>query len=215
MASTLPDYYAFLGIPQTATQEEVRIAYRKESLKTHPDRLVNATPEEKRKATEKFQAVADAYYVLSDATRRKEYDALYSTRTHQEKADDPNASSNFFSQFASMFGASTGAQPGATPPGRPDADYVFADVFDELLRPEVQRHAPWWSWTGAVCGAGLGFIVANVPGLMVGAYAGNRLGSIRDAKGKSVAAVFSQLGGDQKAQILRALAMKVLGTTLG
>lgn len=36
---------------------------------------------------------------------------------------------------------------------------------------------------------------------MVGAYAGNRLGAVRDAKGKSVAAVFSQLGGDQKAQV--------------
>jgi phosphoserine phosphatase len=48
---------------------------------------------------------------------------------------------------------------------------------------------------------GLGFIVANLPGLMVGAYAGNRIGAIRDAKGKSVAAVFSQLGGTQKAEV--------------
>lgn len=69
------------------------------------------------------------------------------------------------------------------------------------MRPEVQRHAPWWAWTGAVCGAGLGFIIANVPGLMVGAYTGNRLGAVRDAKGKSVAAVFSQLGGNQKAEV--------------
>lgn len=52
-----------------------------------------------------------------------------------------------------------------------------------------------------MCGAGLGFIIANLPGLMVGAYAGNRLGAIRDAKGKSVAAVFSQLGGSQKAEV--------------
>lgn len=65
----------------------------------------------------------------------------------------------------------------------------------------MQRHAPWWAWFGAVSGAGLGFIVANIPGLMVGAVAGNRLGAIRDAKGKSVAAVFSELGGDQKAQV--------------
>lgn len=36
---------------------------------------------------------------------------------------------------------------------------------------------------------------------MVGAYAGNKLGAVRDAKGKSVAAVFTQLGGDQKAQV--------------
>lgn len=76
----------------------------------------------------------------------------------------------------------------------------------------------------------MGFIVANVPGLMLGAYAGNRLGAVRDAKGKSVAAVFSELGGNQKAevrgvykthasshgfpQILRALALKVLGSAL-
>ena len=71
----------------------------------------------------------------------------------------------------------------------------------QLLRPEVERHAPWWAWLGALCGAGLGFIIANLPGLMAGAYAGNRLGAIRDAKGKSVAAVFTQLGGNQKAEV--------------
>ncbi|THH02869.1 hypothetical protein EW026_g73 [Hermanssonia centrifuga] len=211
MASTFPDYYAFLHVPQTATTDEIRTAYKKESLRTHPDRLVNANPEEKKAATERFQAVADAYYVLSDSTRRKEYDALYSTRPRRDKAQDPNTSSNFFSSFANMF-TGAGTAPGGAPPQQPDAENVFADVFEELLRPEVQRHAPWWAWTGAVCGAGLGFIIANVPGLMVGAYTGNRLGAVRDAKGKSVAAVFSQLGGNQKAEILRALAAKVLGS---
>jgi hypothetical protein len=43
--------------------------------------------------------------------------------------------------------------------------------------------------------------VANLPGLMVGAYAGNRLGAVRDAKGKAVAAVFAELGNEQKAQV--------------
>jgi hypothetical protein len=47
----------------------------------------------------------------------------------------------------------------------------------------------------------MGFIIANLPGLMIGAYAGNRVGAIRDAKGKSVAAVFSELGGSQKAEV--------------
>ena len=42
-----------------------------------------------------------------------------------------------------------------------------------------------------------------MPGLVVGAYTGNRLGAIRDAKGKSVAAVFSELGGAQKAEVRR------------
>jgi hypothetical protein len=71
----------------------------------------------------------------------------------------------------------------------------------KLLRPEVERHLPLWTWLGAACGAGLGFITANVPGLVVGAYAGNRLGAIRDAKGKSVAAVFSELGASQKVEV--------------
>lgn len=44
-------------------------------------------------------------------------------------------------------------------------------------------------------------LVANIPGAMVGALAGNRIGKIRDAKGKSVAAVFADLGGDQKAEV--------------
>lgn len=194
------------------------------------------------------QAVADAYYVLSDPKRRKEYDALYNTRA--DRSTDPNSSSGFFSQFASMFtGASTSGATGAAPGGQPDAEGVFADVFEEvtlllhkmktliierkffqLLRPEVERHAPWWSWLGTACGGGVGFIIANIPGLMLGAYAGNRLGAVRDAKGKSVAAVFSELGGNQKAEvrfikssikytkwvlkILRALAMKVLGSAL-
>ncbi|KAJ7878641.1 DnaJ domain-containing protein [Mycena leptocephala] len=204
--SRFPDYYKLLNVTKSATQDEIRTAYKKESLKTHPDRIATASPAEKKKATERFQAVADAYYVLSDTTRRREYDALYTSRTGRERTDDPGSSNSFFTQFSSMFGGGAGA--GAAPAAegdRPDAEGVFADVFEELLRPEVERHAPWWSYLGAVCGAGVGFIIANFPGLMLGAVAGNRLGAVRDAKGKSVAA---------KAEILRALAMKVLGSAL-
>jgi curved DNA-binding protein CbpA len=74
--SAFPDYYALLNIPKTATYDEIRTAYKKESLKyihpllmafllptithlrnhrTHPDRLSNATVAEKKQATEKFQ----------------------------------------------------------------------------------------------------------------------------------------------------------------
>ncbi|KAJ6575377.1 DnaJ domain-containing protein [Mycena capillaripes] len=214
--SRFPDYYKLLNVTKSATQDEIRTAYKKESLKTHPDRIANATPAEKKKATERFQAVADAYYVLSDPTRRREYDALYTSRTRGDRTEDPASSTNFFSQFSNMFGGSgrTGATAAEPDAERPDAEGVFADVFEELLRPEVQRHAPWWSYLGAACGAGVGFIIANFPGLMLGAVAGNRLGAIRDAKGKSVAAVFGELGGNQKAEILRALAIKVLGSAL-
>jgi len=212
--SSFPDYYGLLNISKNATTDEIRTAYKKQSLKTHPDRLSQATPAEKKIATEKFQAVADAYYVLSDTTRRREYDALYASRSTSDRTNEPSSSANFFANFASMFSGAAGASAGAAPTEgeQPNAEGVFADVFDDLLRPEVEHHTPWWSWFGAVSGGGVGFIIGNVPGLMVGAFAGNRLGAIRDAKGKSVAAVFSELGGNQKAEILRALAMKVLGS---
>ncbi|KAF8527935.1 DnaJ domain-containing protein [Hysterangium stoloniferum] len=205
-----PDYYDLLSISPTATQEEIRQAYRRESLRTHPDRLPDATPEQKRRATEKFQAVADAYYVLSDPTRRKEYDLLYASRTKKDTSAEPEASSNFFSNFASFF--STAAPPPQFGAQRPDAEGVFADVFEEMLRPEVTRQVPWWTYVGAASGGALGYIIGNFPGMLFGGYAGNRLGAIRDAKGKSVAMVFAQLEGSQKAEILKALAMKVLGS---
>ncbi|KAJ7170128.1 hypothetical protein C8R46DRAFT_1091243 [Mycena filopes] len=189
-----PDYYKLLSVTKSATQDEIRTAYKKESLRTHPDRIANATPAEKKKATEKFQA-----------TRRREYDALYSSRTRGDPTDDPASSTNFFSQFTNLFGGAGPGREGAAPTAageRPDPEGVFADVFEELLRPEVEKRPVSVSSS------------QTFPGLMLGAVAGNRLGAIRDAKGKSVAAVFGDLGGNQKAEILRALAMKVLGSAL-
>ena len=44
----------------------------------------------------------------------------------------------------------------------------------------------FWSVIGGLSGGAMGFIVANFPGMIAGAVAGNRLGAVRDAKGKSV-----------------------------
>lgn len=230
-----PEYYILLGVEKTASTEEIKNAYKRESLRTHPDRLVNGTPEERKRATERFQAIADAYYVLSDPTRRREYDILLSSRPASNRSSEPSSSSNFFAEFAKFFsGAAAGgdnasasssktssaqkekpsqkAQGPGVAPDRPNAEFVFTDVFEELLRPEVERRVPWWAWVGAMSGAGIGFIIANLPGAVVGGVAGNRLGAIRDAKGKPVGVVFAQLNGGQKAEILKALAVKVLGS---
>lgn len=69
------------------------------------------------------------------------------------------------------------------------------------LAPEVAHVRPWWSWAGGAAGATIGYIVANVPGAVAGGFAGNRLGAIRDAKGRSVASVFSGLESSKKAEV--------------
>ena len=67
----------------------------------------------------------------------------------------------------------------------------------------------FWSVIGGLSGAALGFIVANFPGMVAGAVAGNRLGSIRDARGKSVYEVYQALPQSEKARLLSQLAAKV------
>lgn len=136
-----------------------------------------------------------------------------------------SASANFFSQFFGRGGAgaayadedtqsSFGGSESSTG-ARPNAEHVFGDVFEDLLTPEVQRVVPFWKYVAGASGAALGFVVGNLPGAGIGALAGSKLGAIRDAKGKSVAAVFADLGGDQKAQILQALLAKVIGSATG
>ena len=63
------DLYAILGVPKTATQEEIKKAYRKVALKHHPDRNQGSKASE-----EKFKEAAEAYETLSDETKRRTYD---------------------------------------------------------------------------------------------------------------------------------------------
>ncbi|GGM73664.1 chaperone protein DnaJ 1 [Thermopolyspora flexuosa] len=64
------DYYAVLGVPKNATAEEIKKAYRRLARKYHPDANAGGDPE----TTAKFKEVSEAYDVLSDPKRRKEYD---------------------------------------------------------------------------------------------------------------------------------------------
>lgn len=63
------DYYEILGVPKTAPEEDIKKAYRKLALKYHPDR----NPGNKQ-AEEQFKGINEAYAVLSDKDKRKEYD---------------------------------------------------------------------------------------------------------------------------------------------
>ena len=65
------DYYKDLGIPKTASAEEIRSAFKKLAMRYHPDRNQGD-----KQAEEKFKEINEAYQVLSDPEKRKRYDQL-------------------------------------------------------------------------------------------------------------------------------------------
>ncbi|RDA83785.1 hypothetical protein CP532_5194 [Ophiocordyceps camponoti-leonardi (nom. inval.)] len=236
--------YAILGVSATATDQQIRDAYKRAALKTHPDRVASDSPERPVR-TRKFQLVNDAYYTLSDSKRRRDYDIqrkLFGNQTADDpfaEADDeppqPEAGAgssgpyswawNFFTRQARGGG---GGGNGETANGNGTGDQQrtqneqFEDVFEEMMREEglaedgTNRPTnKFWSMLGGVSGGALGFIVANVPGMVAGAVAGNRLGAVRDAKGKSVYSVFLELPQDARARLLSQLAARVFSHAVG
>ena len=71
MALEFKDYYATLGVPRTATEEELKKAFRNLARRYHPD-----VAKDKKGAEDKFKEINEAYEVLSHPENRKKYDTL-------------------------------------------------------------------------------------------------------------------------------------------
>jgi hypothetical protein len=72
--ASLPDYYKTLGVKQAAKWEQIRVSFHQLAKKYHPD--ANPDPS----ATARFQQLIEAYKVLKDPDKRKQYDILYADR---------------------------------------------------------------------------------------------------------------------------------------
>ncbi|MBI5146007.1 MAG: J domain-containing protein [Thaumarchaeota archaeon] len=69
--SKLPDYYAMLGVPNDADQKEIKTRFRQLVKELHPDKSKD------EKTAERLAEISKAYKILSDAEKRKTYDAYY------------------------------------------------------------------------------------------------------------------------------------------
>lgn len=79
-------YYEILEIPKTATEAEIKKAYRKHALKWHPDK----NPDNQKEAEKKFKEISEAYEVLSDKKKRDIYDRYGKeglTRSNQSQSN--------------------------------------------------------------------------------------------------------------------------------
>ncbi|SDF26918.1 DnaJ domain-containing protein [Epilithonimonas hungarica] len=86
----MKDYYYFLGIPQNASAEDIKKAYRKLSLKYHPDKNDNDDF-----FSDRFKEVKEAYETLTDTDRRRLYDQNLSSQQRNVKSILPPKIKNF------------------------------------------------------------------------------------------------------------------------
>ncbi|MCS7064985.1 MAG: DnaJ domain-containing protein [Fimbriimonadales bacterium] len=127
------NHYEVLGLPMSATPEQIRKRYRELVRRYHPD--VNPAPD----AKEQFLRVQEAYQVLSDPERRRHYDALLRLQTRSASPSTPR-------QSAQQGPTSRASQPGPTRP--PDASGEARRAIFEAERAFLQgrlRDALHWA----------------------------------------------------------------------
>ncbi|XP_071381878.1 dnaJ homolog subfamily B member 2 isoform X2 [Centroberyx affinis] len=94
------NYYDILGVSRTATQEDIKKAYRKQALRWHPDK----NPDNKEEAERKFKELAEAYEVLSDKSKREAYDNYGNDRMrHRGSSSSTTDFSSDFPEFTFTF----------------------------------------------------------------------------------------------------------------
>src|SRR6516165_2840693 len=118
------DYYGILGVKKTATQEEIRKAFRKLARKHHPD----VNPGDK-KAEERFKDISEANDVLSDPKKRKIYDQLGFYSDNIDPATAEAYARGGGQPGADFGGGFTGGRPGGG--GNVDfGGFDFSDLFE-------------------------------------------------------------------------------------
>ncbi len=101
------DYYQILGVEKAASEGEIKRAYRKLAMKYHPDHAKGD-----KAAEEKFKKISEAYAVLSDKEKRKQYDMFGSEGFRQQYSQEDIFRNFDFGSIFKEFGFGGGFSPG-------------------------------------------------------------------------------------------------------
>lgn len=117
--STQRDYYEILGVAKSATNDEIKKAYRRLAMQYHPDRVEASG---KKDAEEKFKEISEAYAVLSDEKKRSLYDQYGHAGIDQRySTEDIFRSADFSNIFEEIFGGGGGMGGGG--------GSIFEEIF--------------------------------------------------------------------------------------
>ena len=125
------DYYQILGVSREATADDIKKAYRKLAMKYHPDKAKG----DKKQAEEKFKQISEAYAVLSNPDKKKEYDE-FGSQAFKQKFSQEDIFRGF--DFSDIFGDGS-------------SENIFSRIFGGAGggRPRGRsRHLPLWRTRG-------------------------------------------------------------------
>ena len=130
------DYYSILGVEKNAKKDEITSAYRKLMLKWHPDRFASKSKDEQEEATRKSAEINEAYDVLSDGDKRKEYDFM------RENGGRVHNNAGFGGMGGFGFGGMGGFGFGGFNPWANDdiGGFGNADAFSTFRRKSQERN---------------------------------------------------------------------------
>ena len=141
--ATQRDYYDILGVPRTASDAEVKRAFRKLAQQWHPDISTESG------ADERFKEINEAYQVLSDPQRRQAYDLFGRAGGGADAFGGYGGFQTGFSGFGDLFDAFFGAGAAggtrrARPPSGSDLRYDLSVTLEESIRgaeKEIEFHS--------------------------------------------------------------------------
>ncbi|KAL8252561.1 hypothetical protein R6Q59_036254 [Mikania micrantha] len=123
------NFYEILGLEKGCTEAELKNAYKKLALRWHPDRCsAFGNSNHVEEAKKKFQAIQEAYSVLSNANKR----FLYDVGVYDSDDDDENGMADFLSEMADMMSQNK-------PSGNGEETFEeLKDLFEEMFQSDIE-----------------------------------------------------------------------------